>query len=263
MIRLGISNIAWGPKFDTEMFEFLAEAGIEGLEPAPGLLPSELSFSQMRALVEKSGLRVFGLHSLLFERPELRIANPDHHEELLTYLGRLAQACAELGGKTLVFGSPNSRATEGKDPKNARAHMVDFFRRLGDVGAAADVFFLIEPLPRDELFRSSADGIRLVRDVDHPHFQLHLDIRTMTALNEPPEESVKQQSPYLMHVHSGGPNLGVLGENDGIPHRKIADALRANRYEGWVSLEMRRDSDVPNYSVLEKAIRYARSHYCS
>ena len=77
-MRLAVSNIAL-PAFDhVEQFYALAELGLTGVEIAPsraweqtwhGLSAEQVS--TYRKAIEAAGLKVVGLHSLFFDRPEL------------------------------------------------------------------------------------------------------------------------------------------------------------------------------------------------
>jgi sugar phosphate isomerase/epimerase len=77
-MNIAISNIALPSYNHTSMFYLLNEAGIKGLEVAPSRVWHDtwhnLSANQVndyRSHAEKSDLPIIGLHSLLYDHPEL------------------------------------------------------------------------------------------------------------------------------------------------------------------------------------------------
>lgn len=262
-MRLGISNIAWGKRLDESLLQFLRHEGIAGLELAPGLIPPVASRAfpaQFRGVLASCGLEMIGFHSLLYERRDLQVAQLADHGVLLDYLQAQAQYCRVLGGRFIVFGSPQNRQLSGLPPAAAWAVMLEFFKRLADVALAAGVECLIEPLPQAELVRNHVDGIRLIQSVASPALRLHLDVRAMVEAGGTAAEVTSQMS-VLRHVHTGGPGLRFLDDGDGLPHREYAAALRAAGYHGFVSLEMARREDGPDFRRLSMVMACARRIY--
>ncbi|MBT4885938.1 MAG: TIM barrel protein, partial [Planctomycetaceae bacterium] len=98
--------------------EFAAESGYSGIEIAPFTLaedPRKLSANQrddFRRIIAQAGLECIGLHWLLAKTEGLHVTSPDKNIRVQTivYLSELIRLCRDLGGKTLVFGSPHQRS---------------------------------------------------------------------------------------------------------------------------------------------------------
>jgi sugar phosphate isomerase/epimerase len=260
-VKLAISNIAWGRRSDDELLAFLKDGGADAVELAPGLLDAAVS-GETATRLQRHGLDVVGLHSLLFEVQHLRVVREAHHAELLEYCCRLAKQCRRLGGNFLVFGSPGSRSLDGLDHDSARPAAEMFFRALAAIGVEEHVTFLIEPLPGADLIRNHRDGIDLVEAIASAGLSLHMDTRTMTVNGDAPE-TVAEQAAYLKHVHSGGADLSFASPEDGTDHAAFAAALKAIGYDGFVTLEMVRASDAPDFDRLAASLKFAREVYCS
>lgn len=262
-MKLAISNIAWGRRLDDELLAFLVNAGAEAVELAPGLteLETDDQIAATAARLQQHRLDVVGLHSLLFEVPQLRIVNESHRIDLLEYCDRLARQCRQLGGRFLVFGSPRNRSLDGLSRDAAWSQAVDFFQQLGAIGVARNVTFLIEPLPDADLVRNHREGIKLVEAAASDGVSLHLDIRTMSTNGESPT-AIAEQVEYLKHVHTGGANLSFAGPNDGIKHAAYAGGLKDIGYDGFVTLEMVRSAEAPDFAALTQTLQFTREVYC-
>ena len=97
---------------------FVREVGYDGLELAPFTLAdriTDLSPARRRELAAQaaeSGIELLGLHWLLAKTEGLHLTSPDAEVRSRTaaYLIALAQACHDLGGDVMVFGSPKQRS---------------------------------------------------------------------------------------------------------------------------------------------------------
>lgn len=200
-----------------------------------------------------------GFHALLYTRRDLILFGPAARRRSAgDYLKRTCALCGELGGRVLVFGSPGSRARGGLPLEQATEIATGFFRDVADAAAASGVYVLIEPLTPEEtdFVDSTADGLRLVERVDHPHFRLHLDAKAWLADGAP---ALGPALPVLEHVHASAPDLGPPGEV-GADHAPLGAALRSGGYDQYVSLEMRR-GDGPAEAQIERGVAYLRRAY--
>ena len=96
----------------------VAELGYTGLELAPFTLASRITDvsaarrSELRKQAEASGVKIIGLHWLLAKTEGLHLTSRDESARRRTseYLAHLTDACADLGGTLMVFGSPAQRS---------------------------------------------------------------------------------------------------------------------------------------------------------
>jgi sugar phosphate isomerase/epimerase len=227
--------------------EFVAEAGYEGLELAPFTLCDDVREAQsgereaIRRTIEAAGLEVVGLHWLLARTEGLQLNDPDPtvRERTVQYLLALIDFCADLGGQVLVFGSPQQRSLQpGWAREDAMASAAEAFRRCGERAVQRGVAFCLEPLTtlETDFITSAAEAAEVVRRVDHPGFQMMVDVRAMSYGDQPIPDIIRQVAARVRHVHLNDPNrLGPgMGEVDFGP---VLRALREVGYEGWLSVE--------------------------
>ena len=221
--------------------------GYGGLELAPYTLAarvSDLSADDRRAIrgaIEDAGLRVAGLHWLLAHTEGLALndADAEVRERTVRYLLEEIDLCADLGGDALVLGSPEQRnPAPGVSHDDAWAWTAEAMRRCGERAAARGVFFCIEALPGPACrFITNVDeAAHLVRQVDHPGFQMMVDVRSMATDGRPIDGQIASVAPLVRHVHANDPNMLGPGMGD-VAFGPILTALRRVGYRGWISVE--------------------------
>jgi sugar phosphate isomerase/epimerase len=270
-MKISISNIAWDAAEDEAVAALLDEFKVTGIELAPTKIwtaPAAVeddAAQSYRAAWRKRGVEIVAFQALLFGRPELTLfADAEAREETFDYLCAIIRLAEKLGARALVFGSPKNRLV-GEMPAT-RAHDIaaEFFYRLGDVAAAHHTCFCIEPNPADygcDFVRTSAEGLELVKHVNHPGFRLHLDAGAMTLNGENYERTIEAGLEWTAHFHVSEPNLELVGQH-GTPHERIARALRERNYQHWVSIEMRGGLMTPNAAAVRAALDHVTSTYC-
>ena len=246
-MHLAVSNIAL-PAYDHEAeLGRLRELGIEGLEVAPsrvwpdtwcGLKPADVA--AYRRAVTDAGLRVVGLHSLLFDHPDMGLfRDAESRVRTLDFLVHLSGLCRDMGGRTLIYGSGRHRGDLPFDAAYAEA--VDFCgtlcHRIADHGTS----FCFEPLgPEDSDFINSAfDALNVVEAVNHPALCVQLDAKALVANREAVVATFRAVAPRLVHFHANDPGLAVLGSTGQVDHRAMGRMLGEIGYDGFVSIEQR------------------------
>lgn len=245
----------------------IAELGYTGLEVAPFTLApriTDVTAEQRRKLrqeAEAAGVQIIGLHWLLAKTEGLQLTSPDANirQKTADYIVSLAQACRDMGGDLMVFGSPLQRKIPpGATRSQAVDYAVDCFKRSVKGIADAGVRLCLEPLAPTEadFIQTAAEGCEILDRIDHPNFVLHLDVKAMS--------SEKESIPQLIHKHAGrtghfhandanrrGPGFGAV---DFVP---IFRALKETKYAGWVSVEVFDYMPDP-VTIARESIRYMR-----
>lgn len=266
-MKLAVSNIAWGSADLAGHLALIRDLGCEGVELAASVIwpePADATSAQrrdLRALIQDRGLSVVGLHALTFTRPDLTLFGKDKPRAALRdYLKSMHELCRDLGGRTLVFGSPKSRRRGELPAGDAFKRAAEFFRACAEDAKAFGVYLLIEPLtPAETDFVVSADeGAALARAAAHPNFRLELDGRVL-AENGGDYGAFSRHRELLMHVQTSDPGLSEPG-SAGVDHAPIGAALRASGYDGFVTLEMRRDAKDPE-GAIRRGVAALREHY--
>lgn len=232
-----------------EQCRIIAEAGYTGIEVAPFAIAQDLAtvseqqLQEMKSVAAAHGLEIIGLHWLLAKTTGLHLTSPDAEVRSRTseYLKLLARTCATLGGKVLVFGSPPQRnLQEGVTIEAAMQHASEVFREAMPVFAENGVRLCMEPLTTKEtnFINTCAEAVELMKQVDHPSFVLHQDVKAMLgAETDSIPELVHRYKDVCGHFHVNDSNLlgPGMGETDFHP---ILQSLSEVEYDGWVSVEV-------------------------
>ncbi len=248
-MKLAVSNIAWNTEEDSAAFERLRYQGITGLEIAPPRVwPEPAAVSTEAALAYRKEMAALGFdlvafQSLLFGKNHWNLFQEDSAPECHDYLIELGRLASRLGVRVLVFGSPRNRAVpETMTAEKAEQKAVEFFHSLGCAYAEMGVILGLEPNPAAyacNFIQTIDEAASLIRKVDSPGFRLHLDAGEMQMNDEVIESVVPRHIDLVAHVHASEPMLAPLSAS-WAGHKRLAAVLKANGYNGWVSLEMKR-----------------------
>jgi sugar phosphate isomerase/epimerase len=228
---------------------FIAEVGYSGIEVAPFALASRIGEvstqrrKELRQQAEAQGLCIIGLHWLLAKTEgfHLTSADPAVRRATADYLVQLAEACADLGGELMVFGSPKQRdLAPGMTHEEGLAHAEEIFRAALPTLADRGVRLCLEPLTPNEtnFLNTCAEAQELIDRIDHPNFCLHQDVKAMRlAETKSVPELIAEYAGRVGHFHANDTNLlgPGMGETDFVP---IFAALSRAKYSGWVSVEV-------------------------
>lgn len=223
--------------------------GYDGLELAPYTLCSNAYAFSVEArkaaagCIADHGLEVVGLHWLYVGTEGMHMTSPDatRWTAARDYLDELVDMCADMNGKVLVIGSPNQRSlSEGQEFADAWCRARDLFASVRDKAAARDVTLCIEPLaPKETDFMNTvAEGVKMIRELDHPNVKVHLDVKAMSAEEgDVPDIIRATKLEDIGHFHVNDPNLYGPGMGD-VDYGPIADAVKEVGWDKWLSVEV-------------------------
>ena len=229
--------------------KLIKEIGYTGIEVAPFTLASRITdvSSQRRAELKQiaadNGLEIIGLHWLLAKTEGLHLTSPDADVRQATtqYLIDLGEACADLGGTLMVFGSPFQRnLLEGVTREQAYEYAAGVLREALKPLEARGVEICMEPLTSKEtdFVNTCADALELIEMVGAPNISLHQDVKAMLgAESESVPALIEKHAGQVGHFHVNDTNLlgPGMGETDYAP---IFTALKKAGYDKWVSVEV-------------------------
>jgi sugar phosphate isomerase/epimerase len=245
----------------------IAEFGYTGLEIAPFTLAPRITDvsatrrAELRRQAEAAGVTILGLHWLLAKTEGFHLTSSDEGVRQATgeYLAELAKACADLGGKILVFGSPLQRnISEGVTRQQAEIYALDTLRHCLPALEASGVYLCLEPLgPAETNFlNTAAEAVELLRRLDHPNIRLHLDVKAMSTEPTPIPDLIRTHAAVTEHFHANDPNRRGPGFGD-VDFKPIFRALQESGYTGWVSVEVFDYSPDPE-TIARESIRYMK-----
>jgi sugar phosphate isomerase/epimerase len=247
-MRFAICNETFQDWPHERAFATARECGYTGIEIAPFTLAADAyaitprQRDEIRRLAERHHLAVVGLHWLLAKTEGYHLTSPDAAVRRRTadYLGELARLCRDLGGRILVFGSPQQRnLLPGVERAKAMDYAAEVFRAAMPVIADCGVTLAVEPLgpAEGDFLNTAAEAMELIGRIDSPHCRLHLDCKAMSSEAAPVADVIRQFAPDMVHFHANDPNRQGpgFGDLDFVP---IFEALLDVGYDGWVSVEV-------------------------
>lgn len=269
-MKLAISNIGWPQERTCEVLPLLNTLNVTGLEIAPTkfwdnpLTAKRDDIQNIRSSIEAYNLEVIGIHSLFYPLKELGLFKSlSITEKTIQYMEKLIQICAELGGKTLIFGSPVNRKRGNIPWDTAFDEAVVFFSRLAPIAFDQGTCICIEPLgPSETDFISSSSEARLLANaVNHPGFGIQLDVKSLFDSNENIEESIHKSLPGLMHIHVNDPGLDIVGSTGKIDHYLVAKCLKTGKYDKYISIEQKTLPQGDPVQNIEKSVEFVKKVY--
>lgn len=207
-----------------------------------------------------AGLPIVALHWLLASPKGLHVHTVDAavRKRTTEYFHSLIDFAADLGAGIMIFGSPAQRRLESDDSAGAWRRTAAVYRELLPHLEERSVTLCQESLPAPEAdFIMTADeAAAMVREIDHPNFQLMLDVKSMCAESDPPERIIRRHAPMVRHFHANDANRRGpgFGETD---FRPIAAALTEVGYDGSVSVEVFDYTPDPE-TIARESLRHLR-----
>lgn len=246
-----------------------ARHGYIGLEVAPFTLGNPETLTILEAekygsIVRDHGLDMVGLHWLLAKTEGYHLTDPSPatSQRTFDYARRLAEICAAMGGKIMVWGSPQQRTLAPEWSRtDADLRFVDFFQRLSPHLVELDVTVAFEFLgPKETNFINTAEEtILLLEKIDSPNVRLHLDVKAMSADSKPIAQIVRDSLPWTAHFHANDPNLRGPGMGD-VDFPAIAAELIRGGYDKWVSVEVF-DTTISPDTLAAESMKHLRAAF--
>jgi len=254
-----------------EVCSVAGRLGYHGIEIAPFTLSASAEDvtpkvrKEVRQIVADHGLEVVGLHWLFVGPTGLHITTPDVTvwRKTRDYLSCLVDLCSDLGGKVMVIGSPKQRSIlPGQTFEGAWKKATELFSAVLGKAAKLGVTLCIEPLsPKEtDFINTVAEGLRMVRQINHPNFKLHLDVKAMCSESRPVPEIIRSvRAEDIGHFHVNDPNLYGPGMGD-VDYAPIAGAIRDIGYDKWLSVEVFKYDPDPE-TIARKSIECLRGYF--
>jgi sugar phosphate isomerase/epimerase len=267
-MKLALCNEMFEGRSVAEICPIVKDLGYQGLEIAPFTLAAsatEVTAAQRKetrqAMVDH-GLECVGLHWLFAGPSGLHLTTPDEATWTHTrdYLARLLDLCSDLGGKVLVLGSPKQRSIlENQTPDGAWRRAVDLLSSVLDKAGAQGLTICLEPLSTVEtdFVNTVAEGMKMVREINHPNFKIHLDVKAMCSEGTPVPEIIRSvTADDIGHFHVNDVNLYGPGMGE-VDYAPIAEAVKDVGWDQWLSVEVFKYDPDPE-TIAKQSIEYLR-----
>lgn len=269
-MQFGIcSEIFQGWKLGDAM-RFAAETGYDLIEIAPFTLAkyvtdiSPVDRQSIREEAKQAKIGISGIHWVLAHTEGLHVNHPDPaiRQRTATYFRELVDFCADIGGKSMVIGSPKQRQIlDGVAPEQAWIWARETFREAVTRAEDRSVTLCFEPLAPSEtnFINTAAEAIRFVKEIPSPNFKIILDVKAMSSEPKTIPEIIRESTPHFAYFHANDRNLKGPGFGD-VDFVPIATALREVGYQGVVSVEVFSFEEGPE-TIARQSLEYLRKSF--
>lgn len=269
-MQFGIcSEIFQGWKLGDAM-RFAAETGYDLIEIAPFTLAkyvTDISPAERQGIREeakRARIGISGIHWVLAHTEGLHVNHPDAaiRRRTANYFRELVDFCADIGGKSMVIGSPKQRQIlDGVAPDQAWMWARETFREAVTRAEERSVILCFEPLAPSEtnFINTAAEAIRFVKEIPSPNFKIILDVKAMSSEAKTIPEIIRESTPHFAYFHANDRNLKGPGFGD-VDFVPIATALREVGYQGVVSVEVFSFEEGPE-AIARQSLEYLRKSF--
>jgi sugar phosphate isomerase/epimerase len=168
-----------------------------------------------------------------------------------------------LGGKVLVLGSPKQRSlVKGQTKEGAWKRAVDLLSSVLDKAGQSGGTICLEPLSpvETDFINTVAEGMEMVRQINHPNLRIHLDVKAMCSEGTPVADIIRSvRAEDIGHFHVNDPNLYGPGMGN-VDYGPIAEAINDIGWDKWLSVEVFKYDPDPE-TIAKKSIDYLRSFW--
>jgi sugar phosphate isomerase/epimerase len=246
-MKVTISNIAWQPENDAEMYAFLNEKKCTGIEIAPTRIFPENPYSDLKEvanfrdeLQSDFGLQVVSMQSICYGRNEAIFSSDSERNSLLEYIKQAIDFASILGCKNLVFGSPKNRNINSNQEDIALA----YFSEIGKYAAQQNTVFAFEPNPviyGTNFINTTNQALNFVKACNVDGLKVNFDLGTV-IYNEENLSVLEDNLKWINHIHISEPYLKEIQKRS--LHKELASILRKEKYANYISIEMKGGSEV-------------------
>lgn len=263
MLKLAISNIAWGEDKDIECYELMRKHGYKGLEIAPTrVFPDSPYDNNSNAKIWSErlkidyGLEIPSMQSIWFGRKERIFASKEERYILTDYTRKAIEFAEAIGCMNLVLGCPQNRyLIDGVDESLA----LGFFKELGDYAVEHGTVIGLEANPiiyNTNYINDTASALKLIDQVSSEGFKLNLDIGAIIYNNENIYDFADKVN-MINHVHISEPWLKPIEQRT--IFFEVKEVLELGNYDRYISIEMGKIEDI---SLLEEKMIYVKEIFC-
>lgn len=267
-MQFGICNEIFQNWKLEDTLRFAAKTGYNAIEIAPFTLAkwvTDISAGQrqeIRDAAAHAGIAISGIHWVLAQTEGLHLTHPDAALRRRTseYFSELVRFCSDIGGKTVVLGSPKQRnILEGVSPEQAWQWAAETLRNAVKRAEDHEVTLCFEPLAPSEtnFINTAAEAIRFIAENPSPYFKIILDVKAMCSEIKDIPTIIRESWPHFAYFHANDRNLKGPGFGE-VDFHPIAAALREVGYDGVVSVEVFNFEEGPE-AIATRSLEYLRN----
>lgn len=257
-MKVSISNIAWGQEYDEEMYHFLQNNKVNGIEIAPTRIFPENPYEKLqeageyrKRMSEQYGLEVSSMQSIWYGRKEKIFADEKQREALIEYTKHAFEFANVLQCKNLVFGCPGNRNINSEDDLKIAE---EFFEKLGELAKHENTVLALEanpPIYNTNFLNTTTETYEMVKRIQSSGIKVNYDFGTVLQNKEDISE-LRQMLPEINHIHISEPHLAEI--NYSVLHEEMIKLLKEQEYDRYVSIEMKNLKDVEKVKSIVKKL---------
>jgi sugar phosphate isomerase/epimerase len=264
-MRIAFSTNAYMKHPFEEAAARIASFGYDGLElmaDVPHAWPNGLLAGPKRAILdamERHGLAFSNVNAFMMNAindyrqpywyPSFIEPDEGYRRVRIDHTRRALSLCAELGAPHITT-EPGGPIAPGQTRKQAMDLFVEVLKPLAEHAEKVGVGLLIEPEP-GLLIETTDEYLEVAERVDAPSIGLNFDVGHAFCMSEDLPKQIKKMAKHTRHYHLEDiaatrvhhhmiPGLGA------IDFREVMDAIRATKYDGWVTVELYPSVDDPD-----------------
>ncbi len=219
-----------------------AKAGMQSVELVTEYIHwTDEDVKKYKKMAQSFGL---GMDTILAQndwtkRP-VTMVNPAHREAFLADVKSGIEWSKKLDVPQIILMSGNDQP--GMSHEEQYASLLESAKRAADLAAASDAKLIIEPLNskvnhKGYFLNNCTEGLKLVKEVDNPHFRLLFDIYHEQVQVGNVIRTLTEAEPYVAVYHiadNPGRNDPGTGEMN---YDNIYKAIQKTGYSGYITME--------------------------
>ena len=259
-IKLAISNIAWTKDMDNEIYTFLKDNNIQGLEIAPTRIIEmnpydnlEEAKTKIEKLKQEYHFDIVSMQSIWFGKTEKIFESEENFNTLLNYTYKAIDFAEAIQCPNLVFGSPKNRNMANYEEDYPKA--IEFFTKIGKYAQEKNVVVAVEPNPtiyNTNFLNTTKEALDFVKQINLNSIKINYDLGTVIS-NQEDLDLLKENLEYVHHIHISEPNLMIIDPKH--LHEELFAILREKEYDRYVSIEMKTQEKKED---IERVIKYVK-----
>jgi len=250
-----------------DAMSYAAKAGYDAIEIAPFTIANYVTDipaaerQKIREAAARAGLGISGIHWVLAQAEGMHLNHPDKSvcERTAQYFCDLVDFCGDIGGQTIVVGSPKQRnVLDGVSQQQAWQWATETFGRSVKRALERGLTICLEPLSPAEtnFINTAAEAVRFVKQFDSLSFKIILDVKAMCSESKPIPQIIQESWPNFAYFHANDKNLKGPGFGE-VDFKPIAAALKKVGYDGYISVEVFNFEEGPE-AIATRSIEYLR-----
>jgi len=248
-VKYSISNWIYADEPLRATFQRLQKYGYDGVELVGE--PQRYDIQEVKGLCQEFGLSVLSVLGWSIFPLERDLAHPDPQmrQKALNYAAECVDLAVAVGapivvvipasaGRTSPIGQLDSEKAWKEAVVREWGYAVESVRKAATYAGQKGVLLAIEPINRYESFlvNSTAQGLRLVQEVNSSVVRLHLDTFHMNIEDRDPAEAIREAGSLLVNMHVSDSQRGPVGHGH-TDFAAIMKALKEIDYQGALAME--------------------------